>query len=101
MRGPDTPPFGMCRRGERSVGSHGDAEMSAFPPLPRPLQPHYSSTLQSRGSNGSATIRFGGQGGPLHPMMVPMGGRGSELGGEHAPPFTPFRHATHPPPLQA
>ena len=70
----------VCRR---SV--HGDttitSEMTACPPLPRPMQPHHSFTLHSGASNASTTIRLtnpprGSISVPNPLLQVNMGSRG-------------------------
>ena len=48
-----------------SQGEGYTSEMTAFPPLQRPVQAPPSLTLQSRGSTGSATIRM-----PHHPRSA-------------------------------
>lgn len=54
----------MCRPGQDGLESRcssercSSSEKPAFPPLPRPLQPRHSFTLQASSGIGAATIRL-------------------------------------------
>ena len=47
----------LCTCSQASLGT-GSSDMTAFPPLPRPLQPHHSFTLHTSSGIGAATIRL-------------------------------------------